>query len=156
MFHRTHTGPVVTLLLSSTLSQAMAEPVPVEVSLASVTPGTLSGDGDWCIGSATVSLTASVIDLSTNGEVTEGELVWQFCVNPGSLGGRPKEDCAAIPRRGRWSSDQSTDLAVVSPATLNNVNSQAPVQGVRLFFRPAPGGGLKRAYSAPSNLDRTC
>ena len=155
MFQRTLTGPIVILVASSVLPQAAAQPAPVAVSLVSVTPATPSGDDDWCIGSATVSLAASVIDLSTQSEVAEGILVWQFCANP-ALGGLPKEECEATPRKGRWIGDILDDLAEESPATLNNVNPAVPVLGVRLLFRPAPGGEFKRTLSAPSNLDRTC
>jgi hypothetical protein len=66
-----HAVPVTYELASSTESYMSieAQPAPVEVSLVSVDPGTPSGDGDWCIGTERVTLTAHVVDLASQSEV---------------------------------------------------------------------------------------
>ena len=46
MSHRTLAGFIVALVASSLLSPVAAQPVAVEVSVVSVVPGTLSGDGE--------------------------------------------------------------------------------------------------------------
>src|SRR4026209_2183597 len=54
MSHRTRATRLVALVASSVLSRAAAQPAAVEVIIDSVTPGTPSGDGDWCIGDSEV------------------------------------------------------------------------------------------------------
>jgi hypothetical protein len=155
MFHRTFSGLIVALVASSVLSPAAAQPAPVEVILLSVTPGTPSGD-DWCVGNAEVTLTAHVVDVATQTEVTEGQLWLQFCVTPtlGTLVGSPKEDCDATGSP-RWISASGHDLSVVNPPSFTHTTGVS-VLGVRFQFRPAPGGEFQRTTSVPFNLDTTC
>ena len=93
MTHRTLAG-LIALLAISPLSQAQtsesdlsaaARPADVQVSLMSVVPGTPSGGGDWCIGTARVMLTAIVVNPATQSEVTEGTIVWQVCESVSQL-----------------------------------------------------------------------
>jgi hypothetical protein len=153
MFPRTFFGLIVALVASSVLSPAAAQHAAVEVILMSVTPGTPSGDGDWCVGAAQVTLTAHVVDASQS-EVTEGRLVWQFCASS-TLGAFPKEDCDA-PGMPRWKGDMYSDLSDESPASTPPFTPNVPIMGVRLQYVPAPGGSFKRATSASFNLDTTC
>jgi hypothetical protein len=153
MCYRTVAGLIVALVASSGWSLAAAKPAAVEVSLVSVTPGTPSGDGDWCVGAERVTITARVVDLETQSEVTEG-LVWlQLCLS--SAGVFPKEDCDALPGAPRWQDAVGHDLSVVNPPFFT-INPAGPVAGVRFRYVPAPGGAFKRATSASFNLDRTC
>ena len=155
MSHRTLACLIVALVASSGLSPAAAQPAPVEVILLSVTPGTPSGD-DWCVGNAEVTLTAHVVDIATQTEVTEGQLSMQFCVTPRPRPsvGSPKEDCDA-PGPSRWISAGDYDLALVNPPSFTHTTG-VPVLGVRFQFRPAPGGEFQRTTSVPFNLDTTC
>jgi hypothetical protein len=123
----------------------------VEVSLASVVPGTPSGDGDWCIGAERVTLTAQVVDMSQN-EVTEGTLEWQTC--HGSRGGLPKEACDGH-GPGRWNTEQWIHLAIDSTPSIQP-RPRVPVLGFRLLYQPAKGTGFKGTTSEPFNLDTTC
>jgi hypothetical protein len=156
MSHRTLASLIVALAASSVLSPAAAQPAPVEVILLSVTPGTPSGDGDWCVGAEEVTLTAHVVDVASQSEVTEGQLWWQFCVTPtlGTLVGVPKEDCDATGPP-RWISASGDDLSVVNPSSFTHTPGVS-VLGVRVQFRPAPGGEFQRTTSVPFNLDTTC
>jgi len=151
MFHRTFIGLFVALVASSVLSPAAAQPAAVEVIIDSVTPGTPSGDGDWCIGAERVTTTAHVVDTAQN-EVTEGTLVWQTCHGP--RGGLPKEACDG-PGSGRWVSDMRSDLSLGSTPSIEP-KPQVPVLGFRLQFEPVQGSGFKRTTSEPFNLDTTC
>ena len=153
MFHRTFIGLFVDLVASSVLSPAAAQPAAVEVIIDSVTPGTPSGDGDWCVGGAEqVTLTARVVDLETQSEVTEGLVWFQLCES--SAGVFPKEDCEP-PGPPRWKSEVGEDLSAPFPPS-QSFPPIVPVQGFRLQYRPAPGGLFKRATSVPFNLDTTC
>jgi len=140
-------------LASSVLLPFAAIAANVEVSLLSVTPGTPSGDGDWCIGTGRVTLTAHVVDLSTSAEISKGKIIWQFCANT-ALGGLPKEECA-LGGMGRWTGEVLSDLARDATPSIQP-NPRVPIIGVRLQFRPAPGSTFKRDLSPPFNLDRTC
>lgn len=153
MSHRTLAGLVVASLASSVLSSAVAQPAAVEVSLVSVTPGTPSGDGDWCISAGQpVTITARVVALETQSEITDGMLWWQLCWS--SVGGFPKEACDA-PGAPRWQATAGKDLSVPLPLSLTFTPS-VPILGVRLQYVPAPGGAFKRGTSTPFNLDTTC
>jgi hypothetical protein len=155
MFHRTIACLIVALLASSGQSPVAAQPVAVQVSLVSVTPGTPSGDGDWCVGDAEVTVTAHVVDLATqSGEVTEGTLHWQFCASSSTLYPFPKEDCDA-PGSTRWVANLFDYLSADSTPSLT-FTPNWPVMGLRLQYRPAPGSPFKRATSAPFNIDTTC
>jgi len=154
MSYRALAGFFVALVASSVLSPAAAQPAAVEVSLVDVTPGTPSGDGDWCVGAAEVTVRAHVVDVASGSEVTEGKLMWQFCASL-ALGAFPKEDCDAHGPPPRWNSEQLDDLSE-SPLASITFTPSLPVMGMRLQFRPAGGGGFKRATSAPFNLDTTC
>jgi hypothetical protein len=154
MSNRTLAYLIVALFVSSGLSPAAAQPVAVEVSLVSVSPGTPSGDGDWCVGAGPVTITAHVVDLATqSGEVTEGTLEWQFCSSP-TFSVFPKEDCEA-PGSPRWTGNVLADLSNDSTPSLT-FTPNWPVMGLRLRYRPAPGSPFKRATSAPFNIDTTC
>jgi hypothetical protein len=153
MFHRTFIGLIVALVASSVLSPAAAQPAAVELSLLSVTPGTPSGDNEWCIGAARAMLTAHVVDAASQSEVTEGTIVWQVCQGP-DLGGLPKEDCE-VPGAPRWVGAVLSDLSFDSTPSIGTAPN-VPVLGFRLQFRPAPGGGFQRATSVSFNLDTTC
>lgn len=138
----------------SVLVPAAAQPADAEVSLLSANPATPSGDGDWCIpASGAVTLTAHAVDLSTSSEISEGEIVWQFCANT-ALGGLAKEECDRG-GKGRWIGNIRSILTDDSTPSINP-NPQVAIIGVRLQFRPAPGGGYRRDFSNPFNLDRTC
>jgi hypothetical protein len=127
----------------------------VEVSLVSVSPGTPSGEGDWCIDAVErVMLTAHVVDLATQREVTEGTIVWQVCQGGRSLAGFPKEDCDAH-GAARWGGAVISDLSFDSTPSIGS-SPLVPVLGFRLQYRPAAGSGFKRATSQPFNLDKTC
>ena len=132
---------------------AAAQSASVEVSMLSATSAKPSGD-DRCIAkTGTVTLTAHAVDLSTNSEFAQGEIVWQFCANA-ALGGLPKEEC----RRGgmgRWIGEVRSFLSLDSTPSLKPY-PQVPIIEVRLQFRPAAGADLKRDLSPPFNLDRTC
>jgi hypothetical protein len=136
---------------SATTVSTQAQPAAAEVSLVSVSPGTPSGDGDWCIGAERVTLTAHVVNASQI-EVTDGTIVWQVCSGP--QGGLPKETCDGH-GPGRWSGAVLSDLSFDSTPSIGT-NPTVPVLGFRLLYRPAPGSGLKRATSESFNLDMTC
>ena len=152
MFHRTFTRFIVALVASSALSPAAAQPAAVEVILDSVSPGTPSGDNEWCIGTERVMLTAHVVDVATQSLVTEGTIVWQVCER--SFDGFPKEDCDA-PGATRWKGAVLSFLDFDSTPSIGT-SPIVPVLGFRLMFRPPPGGVFKRATSVPFNLDTTC
>jgi hypothetical protein len=155
MSHRAVAGLIVALVVGSGQSM-QAQPAAVEVSLVSVSPGAPTGDGDWCIGAEQTVLTAHVVALASQSEVTQGTIVWQVCqrTEKGFLPGLPKEDCDG---RGsaRWGGAVISDLSFDSTPSLAT-DPPAPVQGFRLQYRPAAGSGLKRATSQPFNLDHTC
>ena len=162
MTHRTLAG-LIALLAISPLSQVQAggsdlstaaRPADVQVSLLSVVPGTPTGDGDFCIGTGRVMLTAVAFDPSTQIELTQGMIVFELCVSQSS-GGFPKEDCARKGGAEQWRAIALWDLALDSTPTLGT-QPQVPVLGWRLQFRPAKGSGYARATSAPFNLDTTC
>ena len=151
------TNPTATLSPDSgsaatTVSTQAQAAFPFEVSLVSVIPGTSSGDGDWCIGEELATLTAHVVNTSSQSEVTEGTLAWQTCGGP--HGGLPKEACEG-PGPGRWSVSQYKDLSEDSTPSITT-NPTAPVLGFRLLYRPAQGSGLRRDTSEPFNIDTTC
>ena len=154
MPHR-HLGRILVAgVANAVVFPAVAQLAPVEVSLLSVSPGTASGDGDWCIPTTgAVTLTAHAVDLSTSAEIAEGEIEWQFCVNR-ALGGLPKEECARG-GMGRWVGGVSSFLNLDSTPSIDP-NPSVAIAGVRLKFRPAPGDHLKRDLSPSFNLDRTC
>ena len=152
MFHRIFTGLIVALVASSVLASAAAQPEAVEVSLVSVTPGTPSGDGDWCVGAAQITVTARVVDLASQREVEEGVLFLMFCTIP-NLGAFPKEDCD-VPGPARYGDGVGDDLAM-QPLSIT-FTPNLPVMGVRLQYRPAPGSHFRRATSVAFNIDTTC
>ena len=163
MTHRALAGVIAALLAISPLSQVQASgsdlstaarPAEVQVSLMSVVPGTPTGDGDFCIGTDRVMLTAVAFDPSTQIELTQGMIVFELCVSQ-SLGGFPKEDCARKGGAEQWRAIALWDLALDSTPTLGT-QPPVPVLGWRLQFRPAKGSGYARATSAPFNLDTTC
>jgi hypothetical protein len=162
MSHRTLAGLIVALVASSVLPPAGAPPPPappavdVEVSLVSVIPGTLSGDGDWCVGAAPeIRLTAHVVDLISQSEVMEGLLEWQVCYSP-TRGAFPKEDCDMRNGSARWGGGGSKALFLDSSPTLLT-RQMAPVLGWRLVYRPERGSVYEKgAMSQSFNLDRTC
>ena len=134
---------------------AAAQLAAVDVSLVSVSPGTPSGGGDWCIDAVErVMLTAHVVDLATQREVTTGTIVWQVCQGGRSLEGFPKEACDAH-GAARWGGAVISDLSFDSTPSIGS-SPLVPVLGFRLQYRPAPGSGFKRATSEPFNLDKTC
>jgi hypothetical protein len=153
MFHRTFIGLIVALVASSVLSPAAAQPAAVEVILDSVSPGTPSGDNEWCIGDERVMLTAHVVDVATQSLVTEGTIYWQVCEGP-NFTGFPKEDCDE-PGPPRWQGAVLSFLDFDSTPSIGT-SPTVPVLGFRLMFRPPPGGVFKRATSVPFNLDTTC
>jgi len=158
MFHRTLFAFILVLLASSgqppSASSSPAQPATAEVDLVNVSPGTASGDGDWCVDAVeAIALTAHVIDVASGNELTEGTLEWQTCSAP-SGGGLPKEDCEGH-GGARWAGQVITDLSADSTPSLTT-RFVGPVLGWRLQFRPAQGGGFKRARSDSFNLDRTC
>ena len=116
-----------------------------------VTPGTPSGDGDWCVGAEQVTLRAHAVDAATQTEITEGMIWWQFCVSP-NLGAFPKEDCDATGPP-RWRAELGDDLSVRNPSSIT-FTPNVPVMGLRVQYRPTPGG--KRTTSVSFNLDTTC
>ena len=136
---------------SATAVSTQAQPAAVAVSVVSVSPGSPSGDGDWCIGADPVTLTAHVMDTSQH-EVTEGTILWQVCGD--SRGGLPKEACDGH-GPARWSGVIVSDLSSDSTPSIGS-NPPVPVLGFRLLYRPAQGSGFKRATSEPFNLDMTC
>jgi hypothetical protein len=136
---------------SATTGSTRAPSAGVQVGLVSVVSGTPSGDGDWCIGTERVALTAHVVDTSQN-EVTEGTIVWQTCEGP--RGGLPKESCDGH-GPGRWSGVILSDLSFDSTPSIGT-SPRVPVLGFRLQYRPAQGSGFKRATSESFNLDMTC
>ena len=139
---------------SAATVSTQAQPAAVEVSLVSVSPGTPSGDGDWCTGLQQVTLTAHVVDTSQS-EVTEGTIVWQACSGAGPhQGGLPKEACDGH-GGARWSDQLLSFLSPTDP-TPSITTGLVPLLGWRLLYRPAPGSGFKRATSEPFNLDTTC
>ena len=160
MSHRTLAGLIVALVASSGQSPSdlsmAAQLAAVEVSLMSVSPGTPSGDGDWCIGAAEeVMLTAHVVGLASQSEVTEGTIEWQVCESRATLEGLPKEDCDDGHGPARWVGAVISDLSFDSTPSLSTFED-LPVLGWRLQYRPASGSGFKRATSESFNLDRTC
>jgi hypothetical protein len=120
----------------------------------SVVPGTPTGDGDFCIGTDRVMLTA-IAFASTQIELTQGTIVWEVCESVSQLTGFPKEDCAGKGGPVRWRAAALTDLAFDSTPSIGTA-PLVPVLGFRLQFRPAKGSGYARATSAPFNLDTTC
>jgi hypothetical protein len=121
----------------------------------SVVPGTPTGDGDFCIGTDRVMLTA-IAFASTQIELTQGTIVFELCSAVSqSAAGRPKEECARKGGAVQWRAIALWDLALDSTPTLGTQPS-VPVLGWRLQFRPAKGSGYARATSAPFNLDTTC
>ena len=157
MFHRIFTGLIVALVASSVLASAAAQPEAVEVSLVSVTPGTPSGDGDWCVGAEEVTITAHAVDLASQSELTEGQIWFQFCAHPGpTTGVFPKEDCDDATGPTRWDSEQFDPLSALNPTASITFTPNAPVWGLRLHYRPEPGSGFKRTTSESFNLDTTC
>lgn len=157
MFHRTLAALILALLASSGRppgdSSSPPQPATAEVDLVSVSPGTAVG-GDWCVdGVAAVVLTAHAIDVASGNELTDGTIEWQTCSAPGG-GGLPKEDCEGH-GGARWAGQVITDLSVDSTPSLTT-RFVGPVLGWRLQFRPAQGGGFRRARSDSFNLDRTC
>ena len=152
------TTPTATLSTRSGLDSAattvstQAQTAAAEVSLVSVSPGTSSGDGDWCIGDERATLTAHVVNTSSQTEVTEGTVVWQTCHGP--QGGLPKEACEG-PGPGRWSAAILSDLSLDSTPSIST-DPTAPVLGFQLLYRPAAGSGLRRDTSESFNIDATC
>jgi hypothetical protein len=174
MSHRALAGLIIVLVASSGQSpvqpSALAEAaqpgaVAVEVSLVpdgvvvhlpggETLPATPSGDGDWCIDNAvSVTLTAHVVAVASQSEVTEGWLGWQFCADRMHQG-LPKEDCDGH-GPGRWLRPVRNDLSVDSTPSLTTF-PQVPVRGIRLEYLPNPGSGFESATSQSFNLDRTC
>jgi hypothetical protein len=149
MSHRAVVGAILALVAGSGQSM-QAQPAAVAVNLVSVVPGTPAGVSDWCVGDQKVVLTAHVV--ASQGEVTQGTIVWQTC-QKGSSQGLPKEDCES--HGGRWASVVTSDLSFDSTPSLETPFS-LPILGFRLQYSPTPGSGLKRAISEPFNLDRTC
>ena len=161
MTHRTLAGFIVALvaivghspvLFTDRGLKPAAQRAATAVSLLSVSPGTPSGDADWCIGAERAMLTAHVVGLASMSEVTTGTIEWQVC--EGRLDGFPKEDCGGhgfVQWRGAVISDLSSD-------STPSIGSQprVPVLGFRLRYRPAPGSGFLGATSEPFNLDTTC
>jgi hypothetical protein len=153
MLHHSLSGLFITGLASTILLPTAVLAADAEVSLLSATPATPSGDGDWCIGTGRVTLTAHAVDLSTNAEISKGKIVWQFCANV-ALGGLPKEECKQG-GLGRWTGEVISILADDATPSIRP-NPQVPIIGVRLQFRPAAGSPYKRDLGPPFNLDRTC
>ena len=158
MSHRALVGLIVALVASCVLSPAAAQSAAVEVSLVSVIPGTPTGDGDWCVGGLgsrpdPVALTAHVVHLASQSEVTEGTLEWQVCESP--RGGFPKEVCDTGGGPARWKAAVLSFLDFDSMPTLVT-RFKLPVLGFRMQYRPVPGSVFKTATSASFNLDRTC
>ena len=162
MSHRTVSGLFVALVASSSLSPEAAPPAPpaVEVSLLSVSPGSPTGVDDWCIGAGRTIVTAHVVDVASQSEVTEGWIAWQVC--SGSTGGFPKEACDAAPTHGppgatRWVAEQLSDLSVDSAPSIAP-DPAVPVLGFRLQYQLKLRGGppTQRVTSVPFNLDTTC
>jgi hypothetical protein len=153
MSHRASARLVVALGASSVLLLAGAQSSTVEVSLLSVVPGTPSGDGDWCVGTKRVMLTAGAVDVASQSELTEGTIVWQVCESP--RGGFPKEACDTGSGSARW---RGAVLSILSfdPSPSIGTSPRVPVLGFRLQYRPASGSALKSATSASFNLDTTC
>ena len=134
---------------SAATVSTQAQPAAVEVSV-SVSPGTLSSDGDWCTAGQEATITAHVV--ASQSEVTEGTIVWQVC-SGGRQGGLPKEACDGQ-GGARWS-DQFVSPLSHDP-TPSIYSGPVPVLGWRLLYRPASGSGLKRATGEPFNIDKTC
>jgi len=158
MSHRTLAGLAITLIASLGQSpnapSAAAQRAAVQAEVESVVPGTLTADGDWCVGTAVeVVLTAHVIDLTSQSDVTEGTLEWQVCQSP-QLVGLPKEDCESH-GSARWAGAVISDLSFDPTPSLRS-RFVAPVLGWRLRYRAARGSGFKSATSEPFNTDRTC
>jgi hypothetical protein len=153
MLHRTLRRLLITGFASSILFPTAVLAADAEVSLLSATPAAPSGDGDWCIGTSRVTLTAHAVDLSTSAEISKGRIVWQFCANV-ALGGLPKEECTQG-GLGRWTGEVISILAHDATPSIQP-NPRVPIIGVRLQFRPAAGSPYKRDLSPPFNLDRTC
>ena len=137
---------------SAATVSSQAQLASVEVSLVSVSPGTPSGDRDWCVGAEDVTLTAHVVGTSET-EVTEGTIVWQTCTTP-QLGGAPREACD---RKGgaRWSDQTLSELSYDATPSITT-GFTVPVIGFRLVYRPRAGAGVKRTTGQSFNLDRTC
>jgi hypothetical protein len=135
---------------SAATVSTQAQPAAVQVSV-SVSPGTLSSDGDWCTGGLEATLTAHVV--ASQSEVTEGTIVWQAC-SGGRQGGLPKEACDGH-GGARWRDQMFSTLSPTDP-TPSIHGGPLPLLGWRLLYRPAPGSGLKRATSEPFNIDKTC
>ena len=152
MPYRTLASLIVALAASSVLSSAAAQPAPVEIVLDGVTPGSPSGDGDWCVGAAQITVTAHVVDIASQSEVEEGVLFLMFCTIP-NLGAFPKEDCD-VPGPARYGDGLGEDLAM-RPLSIT-FTPNLPVMGVRLQYRPARGGHFRRATSVAFNIDTTC
>ena len=144
---------LITVFASTILLPTVVLAADAEVSLLSASPATPSGDGDWCIETGRVTLTAHVVDLSTNAEISTGKIVWQFCANV-ALGGLPKEECTQG-GLGRWTGEVISFLTRDATPSIQP-NPRVPILGARLQFRPAAGSPYKRDLSPPFNLDRTC
>ena len=156
MSHRAVAGLIVLAVVAGSGQLMQAQRAAVDINLVSVVPGTLTGAGDWCVGTGPVVLTAHVVAQASQSEVTEGTVVWQVCERTvkGFPQGLPKEDCDG---RGsaRWGGAVISDLSDDSTPSLTT-NFTVPILGFRLQYSPAPGSGFKRATSGPFNLDRTC
>src|SRR5262245_43653024 len=159
MSHRRLIGLIVALV-SVLLPAAAAPPAsaPVEISIISVVPGTLSGPGHWCVGGVAgdeILMTAHVVDVASQSELTDGWIEWQICES--SRGGFPKESCDdGTGGPVRWRGATHQDLAIDSTPTLRT-GQRFSVLGWRLQYRlNFPGPVYKGATSESFNLDRTC
>jgi hypothetical protein len=130
---------------SATTVSTQAQPTAVEVGLVSVVSGTPSGDGDWCIGTERITLTAHVVDTSQN-EVTAGTIVWQTCEGP--RGGLPKESCDGH-GPGRWSGVILSDLSFDSTPSIGT-SPRVPVLGFRLQYVPRRAAASKGQQASRS------
>ena len=160
MSHRALAGLIVALVASSGQSpvqpSALAEAAPpaaaaVEI-LVSASTGTQTSEG-WCIDSApSVTLTAQVIKVADQSEVTEGTIVWQVCQHNSEA--LPYADCDGR-GPGRWTNAAMSFLS--ADPTPSITTFQVPlVRGWRLQFHPVRGSGLGSATFDSFNLDRTC
>jgi hypothetical protein len=134
---------------SAATVSTQAQPAAVQVSV-SVSPGTLSSDGDWCTGGLEATLTPHVV--ASQSVVTEGRIVWQVC-SENRQAGLPKEACDGH-GGARWRDQLLSTLSPADP-TPSIYGGPLPLLGWRLVYRPS-GGGLKRATSEPFNIDKTC
>lgn len=151
MSRRTLALVIVALAAAAAPLLAVAQPAQTDVIIESVVPGTLTGNNEWCIGTGPVVITAHVVDLASQSQLTQGTVTWQFCAR--SFVGVPKEDCDG---RGaaRWLNASVSNLSADSTPSFAH-DPVVPVLGVRILFRPARGDGFKRA-SVSLNLNTTC